>query len=63
MQTTPPPEIEASDLEAARQFLTSSREDEKETRAARQFLAERGPVVRHGITRARTRSARTGAGA
>jgi hypothetical protein len=51
-------EIEPSDLAAVRQFLTSHREEEQRP-SARHVLG--GPVLRHGIARARQRSvAKTG---
>jgi hypothetical protein len=57
MQTKPFPEIEASELEAVRRFLTSVRDEERRPRAARIPLDSRGGVtVRNGITRARTRT-------
>ena len=48
-----PPEIESSDLDAVRQFLAGSREGERRHNA-HQVLG--GPVLRHGIARARMRS-------
>ncbi len=63
MQTKLLPEIEESDLKAARNFLTSVRDEERRARAARLPLDARGnTVLRNGITRARTRSLRRTAG-
>jgi hypothetical protein len=58
MQTKPIPEIEESDLKAARDFLTSFRKEERQERLAQRPLDPQGPVtVRNGIARARHRSA------
>ncbi|WP_406699729.1 hypothetical protein V5E97_12805 [Singulisphaera sp. Ch08] len=61
MQTNSVPEIEQSDLQAARNFLTSLRDEDRPARPAQTPSpnnAARGTVtVRNGITRARTRSA------
>lgn len=58
MQTKPLPEIDSSDVKTVRHFLTSLRDEERGTRAAR--LPEAPPAgavtLRNGITRARTRS-------
>jgi hypothetical protein len=63
MQTTPLPEIDETDLKAAREFLTSFRDEERKARAARTPLTANGPVtVRNGIARARMRSAAKTAG-
>jgi hypothetical protein len=57
MQTKLLPEIDESDLKAARDFLTSVRDEERRARAPRLPLEARGhTVLRNGITRARTRS-------
>jgi hypothetical protein len=58
MQTNPVPEIEQSDLKAARDFLTSLRDEERPSHPAPARHEARGAVtVRNGITRARMRSA------
>jgi hypothetical protein len=60
MQTNSVPEIEQSDLKAARDFLTSLGDEERHVRPAHtpSNNTARGAVtVRNGITRARTRSA------
>jgi hypothetical protein len=58
MQTKPLPVIEASDLKAARDFLTSLREDERNANIARDPRDAQGSVtLRNGIARARLRSA------
>jgi hypothetical protein len=54
-----PPAIEASELKAARDFLTSFRGDD-DRRPARAFARpgdRKAPAVSNGITRARLRSA------
>jgi hypothetical protein len=57
MHTNTLPEIEQSELEAARQFLTSLRDEERRCRTPRVPLdAGLGVTVRNGITRARHRS-------
>jgi hypothetical protein len=57
MQTHPQPEIDASDLKAVRQFLTSLRDEEREARAPRIPPDPKGTVtLRNGIARARLRS-------
>jgi hypothetical protein len=74
MQTKPLPEIEESDLRAAREFLTSFRDEERATRTPFSPLGSVRPArgrgqnqlavpVRNGISRARTRpGAGTGSG-
>lgn len=58
MQTKPLPEIEPSDVKAARDFLTSFREEDRKTRTTRHSQEAPGLVkVHNGITRARLRSA------
>jgi hypothetical protein len=68
MPTTPPqtapasgpvlPEIAASDVEAVRRFLTAGRDENRGGRGrARAHQPVVVPTVRHGITRARLRSA------
>ncbi|WP_074305624.1 hypothetical protein [Singulisphaera sp. GP187] len=67
MQTNSVPEIEQSDLKAARDFLTSLRTEERPVHPTHTHApahnnnnqnTTRGTVtVRNGITRARTRSA------
>jgi hypothetical protein len=58
MQNKPIPEIDETDLKAARDFLTSLRDEERGARAARIPLDARGAVtLRNGIARARMRSA------
>ena len=58
MQTTALPEIEESDLKAAREFLTSIRDDARTGRNPKAVLDLPGTVpVRNGIARARMRSA------
>lgn len=58
MQPNLLPEIDDSDLKAARQFLTSLRDEERRARALRIPLdPKQGVTVRNGITRARHRSA------
>jgi hypothetical protein len=60
MYPTPLPEIDESDLKAAREFLTSSRDEERSARLPHIPLNRQGAVpVRNGIARARAR-ARTG---
>jgi len=57
MQTNLLPEIEESDLKAARQFLMSQRDEERRARASRIPLEPNGGVtLRNGIARARQRS-------
>jgi hypothetical protein len=57
MHTNTLPEIDESDLKAARQFLTSLRDEERRARPARIPLEIPGGVtLRNGITRARQRS-------
>lgn len=57
MQTKPMPEIEASDLKAARDFLTSFREEQQKEQATRIPLELTSAVkLRNGIARARQRS-------
>jgi hypothetical protein len=52
------PEIEESDVKAARQFLISIKDEEGRRRTPHQGGGPRGPVtVRNGIARARIRSA------
>jgi hypothetical protein len=58
--TTPTPalpEIDATDLKAARLFLTSVRDEERRARMPHVRFERQGPVVHNGITRARMRSA------
>lgn len=58
MQPNSLPEIEDSDLKAARQFLTALRDEERRARALHIPLdSKQGVTVRNGITRARHRSA------
>ncbi len=58
MQTKPMPEIEASDLKAARDYLTSIREEQRKDHPTRIPLEATGHVkLRNGISRARMRSA------
>jgi hypothetical protein len=60
MQTTPLPEIEESDLKAARDFLTSFRDEQRRERAPHVPLELKGAVaLRNGIARARMRSAKS----
>ena len=58
------PQIEPSDLETVRRFLTASRDEER--RSARPIVlpgeVKGGPTVSHGITRARFRSSKAAAG-
>lgn len=57
MHTNSMPEIEESELKAARQFLMSLRDEERRTRTSRIPLDTNGGVtLRNGITRARQRS-------
>jgi hypothetical protein len=57
MQTQILPEISSSELKAAREFLTSLREEGRGARAPRHPHDPQGGVtLRHGITRARLRS-------
>jgi hypothetical protein len=53
------PEIDASDLAAVRRFLTSYRDEQRRERVRRPFGGSdpNGPALRHGIARARQRSA------
>jgi hypothetical protein len=53
----PFPEIERSDLEAVRRFLTSHRDEERRARTINVLGDPKGPTLRHGIARARQRSA------
>ncbi|MDR3637683.1 MAG: hypothetical protein P4L84_28005 [Isosphaeraceae bacterium] len=56
MQTNTLPEIDDSDLKAARQFLTSLRDEERRERSSRIPLdTTAGVTLRNGITRARHR--------
>jgi hypothetical protein len=56
MQTKPLPEIDSSELKSVRQFLTSLRDEERQTKAPRPSGDPKGTVtLRNGITRARTR--------
>lgn len=58
MQTMRFPEIGASDLKAARDFLNETREEGRNVRATPRPTEAKGFVpVRHGIARARRRSA------
>jgi hypothetical protein len=57
MQTQILPEFSSSELKAAREFLTSLRDEERGARAPRIPHDSKGGVtLRHGITRARLRS-------
>ena len=57
MYPTPLPEIDESDLKAAREFLTSLRDDERSPRMPRIPLSRPDAVpVRNGIARARART-------
>jgi hypothetical protein len=57
MHTTPLPEIDESDLKAAREFLTSFRDEERPARMPHIPLTRQGAVpVRNGIARARVRT-------
>jgi hypothetical protein len=57
MQPYSLPEIDDSDLKAARRFLTSLRDEERSGRTLRLPLEPKtGVTVRNGITRARRRS-------
>lgn len=57
MHTNTLPEIEESELKAARQFLTSLRDEERRARVSRIPLdATAGVIVRNGIARARGRA-------
>ena len=62
MQTKPLPEIDASDLRSVRNFLISSRDEDRRARAERRPLGAKGnTMLRNGIVRARMRSlSRTG---
>lgn len=56
MQTKPLPEIDSSELKSVRQFLTSLRDEERQTKSPRPPGEPKGSVMlRTGITRARTR--------
>jgi hypothetical protein len=58
MHPYPVPEIDESELKAARQFLTSARDEERRARTLRIPLDPKaGVAVRNGIARARVRSA------
>lgn len=62
MQTNPAPEIDQSDLKAARDFLSSLGDEGRPARPVQKSPETRGAVtVRNGITRARMRSAKTSA--
>lgn len=50
------PEIEKSDVDAVRQFLTAHREGDAQSRSKALAGATKGPTVRFGIARARMRS-------
>jgi hypothetical protein len=57
MQLMPFPEIEKSELEAVRQFLTSDRDEVRKARSPRILQDSKSVVtLRHGIARARLRS-------
>ena len=51
------PEIEKSDVDAVRKFLIAHREEEGQARPMGLHVETKGPTLRHGITRARMRSA------
>ena len=51
------PEIEKSELDTVRKFLTAHREEEGRARPMGLMGESKGPTLRHGITRARMRSA------
>ena len=57
MHTNALPEIAASDLKAAREFLTGARSEGREARTPRTTPAPCAVPVRNGIARARMRSA------
>lgn len=62
MQTTSTPDIEPADLKAARDFLTSFRDEQRKEQATRIPLEAMGAVtLRNGISRARLRSAKKSA--
>jgi len=50
------PEIEKSDLDAVRSFLTADRQDIGQSRQKAFSGPSKGPTISFGITRARTRS-------
>jgi hypothetical protein len=56
MYTKPLPEIAESDLAAVRQFLTSQRDERRESRPPRSNLLKGAVPLRLGISRARSRS-------
>ena len=57
MQLMPFPEIEKSEVEAVRQFLTSARDEVRKAQSPRFPRESKGVVtLRHGIARARLRS-------
>jgi len=61
MQTNPLPEIEESDLKAAREFLSVAPEEKRRSTPVRPSSPPSGAVTVHkGITRARFRSAPKG---
>ena len=63
MQAKPLPEIQPADLDAVRRFLTADRDANRPARIASPAPAHRtpgpklAPVIRNGITRARSRAA------
>lgn len=50
------PEIDRSDLEAVRRFLTAHRDEDRRARPPGLPGDPKGTTLRHGITRARLRS-------
>jgi hypothetical protein len=54
---TAPPEIDQSDLNAVRRFLTSYRDEQRSAGPITLPGDPKGPTLRIGITRARLRSA------
>lgn len=50
------PEIDRSELEAVRRFLTAQRDDDRRARPIDLPGGPQGPSLRHGIARARNRN-------
>ena len=68
MHAKPLPEIQPSDLDAVRQFLTSARDEDRDPRnpppaSSRGPRPKLAPVLRNGIARARSRPASSPGGA
>lgn len=63
MHAKPLPEIQPADLDAVRRFLTADRDEDRPARIPASSPSHRNPgpklapVIRNGITRARSRAA------